>query len=181
MPFTKISFYICRCVVGFLFTFAGIVGKTMLTVGMHDTMHQFMDKDMNEYWEMVSNDTFLKESLIRGILSTMFLVLGWPMIGLFAKTTIFSFTNFSELIGLDFSRSQTNRKRRQAQHETFQNLIYQTNQFGHIERSFPSLTSHNPVLNDYLIQNSFKPIKTHKTFRPFKTIKNVLKKQNLAS
>jgi len=153
----------------------------MLTVGMHETMHQFMDKDMNEYWEMVSNDTFLKESLIRGILSTMFLVLGWTMIGLFAKTTIFSFTNISQLIGLDFSRSQNNRKRRQAQHETFQNLISQTNQFGHIERIFPSLTEDNPVINDYLIQRSFNPIKTHKTFKPLKSIKNVHKKPNLTS
>ena len=179
MPF--INFYIYRCIVGFLFTFVGIVGKTMLTVGMHDTMHQFMDKDMNEYWEMVSNDTFLKESLIRGILSTMFLVLGWTTIGLVAKTAIFSFTNVGELFGIDLSSSQNSRRRRHAQHKTIQNVIFDANPFDHIERSFPSLTTHNPSLNDYLIQRSFKTIQKHQTFKPLKTFKNVLKNQNRTS
>ena len=84
----------------------------MLTIGMHDTMHQFVDKDMGEYWNMVSNDKFLKDSLIRGILSTMFLVLGWTFIGLIAKTAIFSYTNIAEMLGLDFLLERQKKKRR---------------------------------------------------------------------
>ena len=189
MLFSKLFFNVCRCIVGFLFTAAGIVGKTMLTIGMHDTMHQFMDKDMNEYWEMVSNDTFLKESLIRGILSTMFLVLGWTSIGLIAKTAIFSFTNISQLFGLDFSRSQNNRKRRETQPTKNQSLIFETNQLSHIERSFPSLSADNPALNDYLIERSLKTIQKHQQaidqnmqlIQELKNIQKRAKKQNLTS
>ena len=145
---------------------------------MHDTMHQFVDKDMDEYWEMVSNDTFLKESLIRGILSTMFLVLGWTMIGLVAKTTIFSFTNFSQMLGIDFSSRNNSRIRRQAQRKKVQNLTSQINRFGHVERSFPSLTAKNLVLNDYIIQRSFTTSQKRKNL---KTFSDILKNQNMRS
>ena len=145
---------------GFLFTAAGILGKTMLTIGMHDTMHQFVDKDMGEYWSMVSNDKFLKDSLIRGILSTMFLVLGWTFIGLIAKTAIFSYTNIAQLLGLDFLLERQTKKRRK-RHVDQKSSSYSTknrvNPFSHIERNIPLLSNNNPSsLNDFLIVRSFK-------------------------
>ena len=148
-----------RCIVGFLFTFAGIIGKTMLTIGMHDTMHQFVDKDMGQYWDMVSNDKFLKDSLIRGILSTMFLVLGWTMIGLIAKTAIFSYTNIAEMLGLDFLNERQKKRRKRQIHQKVSSYSAKNsaNPFSHIERNIPLLLNTNPSsLNDYLVRRSFK-------------------------
>ena len=147
-------FHISRCVVGFLFTLVGILGKTMLTIGMHDTMHQFIDKDMDEMWNMVSNDKFLKDSLIRGILSTMFLVLGWSMIGLVAKSAIFSSTNPLEIFeSTIFGGERRKRRKRQVKDR---NVIGVSNSFNshHIERTFPSLTNNHSGLNDYIISNA---------------------------
>ena len=126
---------------------------------MHDTMHQFVDKDMGQYWDMVSNDKFLKDSLIRGILSTMFLVLGWTMIGLIAKTAIFSYTNIAEMLGLDFLNERKKKRRKRQIHQKV--LSYSTkhsiNPFSHIERNIPLLLNTNPSsLNDYLVRRSFK-------------------------
>lgn len=145
---------VMRCVVGFLFTLVGILGKTMLTIGMHDTMHQFIDSDMDEMWNMVSNDKFLKDSLIRGILSTMFLVLGWSMIGLVAKSAIFSSTNPLEIFESSiFGGDRRKRRKRQVKDR---NVIGVSNSFNlhHIERTFPSLTKNYPGLNDYIISNA---------------------------
>ena len=132
----------------------------MLTIGMHDTMHQFVDKDMGEYWSMVSNDKFLKDSLIRGILSTMFLVLGWTFIGLIAKTAIFSYTNIAQLLGLDFLLERQTKKRRKRQVDqkvSSYSTKNRVNQFSHIERNIPLLSNNNPSsLNDFLIVRSFK-------------------------
>ena len=147
-------FHISRCVVGFLFTLVGILGKTMLTIGMHDTMHQFIDKDMDEMWNMVSNDKFLKDSLIRGILSTMFLVLGWSIIGLVAKSAIFSSTNPLEIFeSTIFGGERRKRRKRQVKDR---NVIGVSNSFNshHIERTFPSLTNNHSGLNDYIISNA---------------------------
>ena len=109
----EITFF--RCVVGFLFTFAGIFGKTVMTIGMHDTMHQFMDKERGEYWNMVSNDAFLKDSLIRGILSSMFLELGWLIVGLIAKSAIFSLASSSpSILGFKLFGDDVRRRRRDA-------------------------------------------------------------------
>lgn len=145
---------VMRCVVGFLFTLVGIVGKTMLTVGMHDTMHQFLDKDMDEMWNMVSNDKFLKDSLIRGILSTMFLVLGWSIIGLVAKSAIFSSTNPLEIFESTFFGGD--RRKRRKRQVKYKNIIGLSNSLNlhHIERTFPSLTKNYSGLNDYIISNA---------------------------
>ena len=131
----------------------------MLTIGMHDTMHQFVDKDMGEYWNMVSNDKFLKDSLIRGILSTMFLVLGWTFIGLIAKTAIFSYTNIAQILGLDFLLERQKKRRRKRRSDS-KPPIYSSksiiNPFSHIERSIPLISNTNPSsLNDFLIGRSF--------------------------
>ena len=126
---------------------------------MHDTMHQFVDKDMGQYWDMVSNDKFLKDSLIRGILSTMFLVLGWTMIGLVAKTAIFSYTNIAEMLGLDFlnERKKKRRKRQINQRMFSYSTKNSVNPFSHIERNIPLLSNSNPSsFNDYLVRRSFK-------------------------
>ena len=134
----------------------------MLTIGMHDTMHQFVDKDMGEYWDMVSNDKFLKDSLIRGILSTMFLVLGWTFIGLIAKTAIFSYTNIAEMLGLDFllERQKKKRRKRNVYQKSSNHSNKSTiNPFSHIERNIPLISNDNPSsLNDFLIVRSFKKL-----------------------
>ena len=146
--------------VGFLFTVVGIVGKTMLTVGMHETMHQFVDKDMDEYWSMVSNDKFLKDSLIRGILSTMFLVLGWSIIGLIAKSTIFSFTNFTQLFGTDLSSRKKKRRRRHAKDNELRDFATNNsiNQLSFIERTIPLIITDHTGLNEYLIKRSLENV-----------------------
>ena len=127
----------------------------MLTVGMHDTMHQFLDKDMDEYWGMVSNDKFLKDSLIRAILSTMFLVLGWSIIGIVAKSALFSSTDvLSEISEFNIFGRKKKRRRRQTRNREF--VSSSINPFSHIERNFPSLTLKNPGFNEYLIKRSYK-------------------------
>ena len=124
---------------------------------MHDTMHQFVDKDMGQYWDMVSNDKFLKDSLIRGILSTMFLVLGWTMIGLIAKTAIFSYTNIAEMLGLDFLNERKKKRRKRHQKVLSYSTKNSVNPFSHIERNIPLLLNTNSSsLNDHLVRRSFK-------------------------
>ena len=129
----------------------------MLTIGMHDTMHQFLDKDMDEMWSMVSNDKFLKDSLIRGILSTMFLVLGWSIIGLVAKSTIFSFTNLGQMFGFDLSTREKKRRRREARKNKLRVFPNSINQFSHVQKIFPSITDQSS-LNEYLIQRSLENV-----------------------
>ena len=134
----------------------GIVGKTMLTIGMHDTMHQFLDKDMNEYWNMVSNDKFLKDSLIRAIISTMFLVLGWSIIGLIAKSAIFSFTSIKQILGTDLSTRKKKRRRRRAKDNRLEGFSNSSNQFSHIQKTFPMITTEHINFNEYIITRKFE-------------------------
>ena len=125
---------------------------------MHDTMHQFMDKDKKEYWDMVSNDRFLLESIMRGIFSSIFLVFGWTLIGLIAKTTIFSSTTIKDILDSGFFGSRVKRKRRFAHETGFRDFLINTDKFSHVQNAFPMLNSEESSVNEQLIEKSFENI-----------------------
>ena len=76
------------------------------------------------------------------------------MIGLVAKSAIFSSTNPLEIFESSiFGGDRRKRRKRQVKDR---NVIGVSNSFNlhHIERTFPSLTKNYPGLNDYIISNA---------------------------
>lgn len=93
-----------RCIVIFVTMFAGLFLKTLLTLGMHTTMQKYMAKKPSDVMKFLTGDDFLREIIGRGILTAVFQLLGWIIIGKFAGSKI--------LVGPDMGKK---RKKRQTQ------------------------------------------------------------------
>eukprot|EP00094_Tigriopus_californicus_P009906 TCALIF_09552-PA protein Name:"Protein of unknown function" AED:0.40 eAED:0.40 QI:88/1/0/1/1/1/2/0/240 len=91
-----------RCIVVFVTMFAGLFLKTLITLGMHTTMEKYMAKTPSDVMKFLTRDDFLREIIGRGIMTAVFQLLGWIIIGKIAGSRI--------LVGPEMSKK---RKKRQ--------------------------------------------------------------------
>jgi hypothetical protein len=78
-----------RCMAIFAFLFFAIVFKTVLTIGLTDTMHYFSTTTRTEATGMVTSEKFIRQTLVRTFANGFFLLIGWTMVAIVVKKKLF--------------------------------------------------------------------------------------------
>lgn len=71
-----------RCVVAFTFVFIGIFSKTLLTVGLSQTMDHMKLKHFEDVFDKMTSEKFLRTRILRGIIAAGFQIIGWTLFGI---------------------------------------------------------------------------------------------------
>ncbi len=99
-----------RCFTIFSFLAGVMVVKTILTIGVFDTMHYFEEVDRNKAYNILTAEKFIQATLIRAFANGVFLIVGWSLVAVLAKKKLAIFNSLLQ-----------GRKRRKRRRRSFSN------------------------------------------------------------
>lgn len=76
---------IFRCAAVFSFLALAMVFKTVLTIGLTETMHKFEETDRTKAQSIVTGEKFIQGTLIRTFINGLFLLVGWGIVAIYFK------------------------------------------------------------------------------------------------